>query len=172
MKKLTLPEWKNIAEIAGMIAVVISLIFVGLEIRQNTDQARTEAAKEGFNFVQTLFELGSNSDEVSLKIRGFNDFDSLNETEKIIFDTYLINVTIDFDLATELYAQGNLDDIQYQTYEELMASLLNTPGGKIWFASTRYTFPPDTALYYDEIMVKYAHIPPLTEYYKYKPVSP
>lgn len=172
MRKLKLSEWSSIAEIMGMLAVVISLIFVGIQIQQNTKQAEADSAKEGFNFVQTLFNLGSTIEETSLKTRGMNDFASLNETDKIFFDIYAINVTIDFDLAGELYRQGNLEERQYLAYEELMASFLITPGAHTWFDRTKYTFPPHTQIYYEELLEKYADIPPLTEYYKYKPVAP
>ncbi len=36
MSKLKLSEWANIAEIIGGIAIVASLLFVGLEVRENT----------------------------------------------------------------------------------------------------------------------------------------
>ena len=52
MKKLTLSQWTSIAEIIGMLAVVVSLIFVGLEIRQNTNQARTEGLETGTDFIK------------------------------------------------------------------------------------------------------------------------
>ena len=36
MRKLTLTEWANIAEVIGAIAVVASLLYVGYEIQRNT----------------------------------------------------------------------------------------------------------------------------------------
>ncbi len=39
---MTFKEWLPVAELVGIIAVVASLIFVGMEIRQSRDIARTE----------------------------------------------------------------------------------------------------------------------------------
>jgi hypothetical protein len=40
MQKLKLSEWASIAEVMGAIAVVLSLIYVGLEINENTTEVR------------------------------------------------------------------------------------------------------------------------------------
>lgn len=37
MTKLRLAEWASIAEVIGAVAVVISLIYVGIQVRDNTD---------------------------------------------------------------------------------------------------------------------------------------
>jgi hypothetical protein len=42
MAKLRLSEWANVAEISGAAGVVISLVFVGFELRSNTEA--TQAA--------------------------------------------------------------------------------------------------------------------------------
>src|SRR5579863_4109895 len=36
MKPMSLSEWSNLAQIVGTVLVIVSLIFVGLQIRQNT----------------------------------------------------------------------------------------------------------------------------------------
>ncbi|MDX1461405.1 MAG: hypothetical protein R3348_10155, partial [Xanthomonadales bacterium] len=40
MTNLSLSEWASIAEVIGAIGVVISLIFVGVQVRENTDEIR------------------------------------------------------------------------------------------------------------------------------------
>jgi hypothetical protein len=37
MNPMSLAEWSNIAQIVGTVAVIVTLIFVGLQIRQNTN---------------------------------------------------------------------------------------------------------------------------------------
>ena len=53
--KEKLQEYALIAEIISAICIVLSLIFVGLEIEQSTKQSRINAAidlKKEFNFVE------------------------------------------------------------------------------------------------------------------------
>lgn len=48
MKKLGLSDWANVAEIGAAAGVIISLIFVGLELQSNTD-ATQAATREAMN---------------------------------------------------------------------------------------------------------------------------
>ena len=50
MKK-TLAEWASIAEMLGAAAIVISLVFVGLEIRGNTQVARAAAYERNIDSI-------------------------------------------------------------------------------------------------------------------------
>lgn len=43
MSKLNLPQWAHIVEIVTGIVVIVSLIFVGIEIKQNTDTIKMQA---------------------------------------------------------------------------------------------------------------------------------
>jgi hypothetical protein len=36
MKPMSLAEWSNLAQVIGTVVVIVSLIFIGLQIRQNT----------------------------------------------------------------------------------------------------------------------------------------
>ena len=44
---MRLEKWALVAEIVGAIAIVISLLFVGLQVRQSNSLAATDALKEG-----------------------------------------------------------------------------------------------------------------------------
>ena len=43
MRKLSLSEWANLAEIAGTAAIVVSLAYVGVQVHQNTKALQTES---------------------------------------------------------------------------------------------------------------------------------
>ena len=49
-------EWNEIAELVGITAIVVSLVFVGYELRQSTAIARSDAYS---NFSSQFFELAS-----------------------------------------------------------------------------------------------------------------
>ena len=40
MNKLSLSDWASLAEIVGALAVVISLVYVGVQISENTIEVR------------------------------------------------------------------------------------------------------------------------------------
>jgi len=46
MKKLSLADWGHIAEIFGAFAVVISLVYVGKQLQQNTQAIQTQTSQQ------------------------------------------------------------------------------------------------------------------------------
>ena len=45
MKKLSLADWGHIAEIFGAVAVVVSLVYVGMQLKQNTEAIQAQTAQ-------------------------------------------------------------------------------------------------------------------------------
>jgi hypothetical protein len=74
----------NIAEIAGGIAILISLTYAGFQIRQSNRIAKVES-------IRSIMD-NSFVDEYDMSIigRGFNSFDSLDNAEKWEFHTYFL----------------------------------------------------------------------------------
>ncbi|MCC3860203.1 hypothetical protein [Pseudemcibacter aquimaris] len=169
MKKLKLSDWTSIAEIIGMVAVIISLIFVGFEIRQNTAQVEAASMKSSYNFIDLVYKLGGDPASNEIIIRALNDFDDLTIGEKALFDSYITTIGMEFDVAHDLYQRGFLDEELYLTYEELWARVMMSPGSKEMFEITRQGAPPEIQRMTDMVIVKYAHLDPLSEYYKFEP---
>lgn len=169
MIKRTLSQWASMAEIFGSFAIVLSLIFVGLEIRQNTDQVEAASIKTSYNFFDVVFELGGNAENNEILIRGLYDFDSLTIGEKVILDNYHTKVGIEFDIARDLYLRGFLGEEQYLSYEELMARMMLSPGITTLFRIVEPSVPPVVRDKLNQMMIDYKHLDPLSEYFKYKP---
>lgn len=171
MKKLTLSQWTSIAEILGMFAVVISLIFVGMEIRQNTNQVKAASLETGVDYVKAVFELTDTVEKASFIRRGLADFDSLTVDEKMVFDSMLSVVTIEFENVIKLYQQGHIDEGFYNNYELIQASIYLTPGGREWFERTQAFYPDDSAVVVRNMIEKYEGSITLSEYFNYLPVG-
>ena len=103
MKKLTLGEYTQIAEIIGAIAIVISLIFVGLEIRQNTSQSKVESIQTTHTFFTYVNDLFVNEDTAQLMLEAVNDFDTMKQIQKVRFDGVMANISSGYELAREYY---------------------------------------------------------------------
>jgi len=57
--KTTLGYWALIAEIAGAIAIVVSVIYLGVQIRANTKVLRSRAHYNALSLAQRSFEMAS-----------------------------------------------------------------------------------------------------------------
>ena len=82
-------DWKAIADLIGISAVVASLAFVGYEVRQNTSQLRTDGARSVTEMVHHL-NAGIFSDASLAKIveKGVQNFELLDEIERAQFESY------------------------------------------------------------------------------------
>ncbi len=76
-------SWKDIAELLGMAAIVASLIFVGMQLRQERDIVRRESRTD---FVASTVEIGRLfSDNRSVWLKGLSG-DSLTEEDQVTFN--------------------------------------------------------------------------------------
>ena len=83
METLTLEQISYLAQIIGVIAVIASIIYVGKQLHQNTEQMQTNAALAhshwSFDIQSTLL---NNREVAECWVKGGADFDSLDEVDK------------------------------------------------------------------------------------------
>ena len=88
MKNISL-NWKEVAEAIGILAIVISLYFVGLQVQQATIIAESVT---GMQQLESTLEAHSQINEhADLWIRGLAD-DELTDVEAVIFENLLVNL--------------------------------------------------------------------------------
>ena len=83
-------DWRNFFELVGLVAIVLSLIFVGLQMRQDQILARSEL---GAGTVEAFNDLGLTATDPEFA-RAFakmlNEPDNLTDDEMIQINSYLI----------------------------------------------------------------------------------
>jgi hypothetical protein len=73
----------NLVESVGLIALILSLIFVGLEVRQNTIATRAAAYQEHGAHIANQFLAGALDDSFArIWIVGEDGWEQLSETDK------------------------------------------------------------------------------------------
>ena len=82
-------DWKDIAELIGIVAIVASLVFVGLQMQQDRVHARAELGADSFSNLATL-SLELSSDEFAATIaKAIERPDALTAAEKLQVNAYL-----------------------------------------------------------------------------------
>jgi hypothetical protein len=121
-------NWKDIAELVGIAAIVASLIFVGLQMKQSQEIALS-AAYQARTATLVEFLTGAVADEVvrSAMAKNFNGAADLTPDE-------LFAATMMSRAAVELlqnshyqYLQGYLDEEHWQSIRVLIKSQLRAP---------------------------------------------
>ena len=157
-----------IAELLAAIGVVISLVYLAHQIRQNTQsQIRSnnwEVTKELKNSVR---QFASDAELAALTLRGFSDIDSLNQVERFRFDTAIYDWIAGFERALIDAREGHYPDEFVRTISTAIAGFLRTDGGRAWWEQRRawftetFTQDVDTILNDESIEVRGAG--PITE---------
>jgi len=119
-------QWKDVLEGVGILAIVTSLIFVGIETRNSTEQAelttralQIAAYQDLMTNIEELNTLGIQNDEAAVVLAKFwgesGDTDSFRETRAFYL---LIRHS---DMAYYMYKQGAIDE------DRLMSALAPVP---------------------------------------------
>ncbi len=169
MTQLTLSDVTDIAEIVGSIGIIVSLIFVGLQIRQNTRQIEVSSLGSGFSFFQALNELMTNPETSELVLKGVSDFGVLSKAEKARFNGVLLNVLMKFFMARQFYLQGSLNPREYDGCEVGLARLMLSPGVITWWAEARRLIPDHSRGVIDEVTQRHRDVEPTSDYHNFAP---
>jgi hypothetical protein len=83
---MTLNDLANLEQIIGALAVVISLIYVALQIRQNTNAIRSATAQTVHEHFANWYHLiAADAELAQIAANGLPDYASLSEKEKVRF---------------------------------------------------------------------------------------
>lgn len=138
------------AEVIGVIAVVLSLIYVGFQVRQNTSQLRQDNLRETVRgTLDTNWYFHRDKAAFEVFRHGISDFDNLDPQEKAHFHSILVDLAFYLELVRNMEVSGLVDPAALQTNSRFVAAILATPGGRQWLRFAQDTQPmPATALDY------------------------
>jgi hypothetical protein len=108
---MTLEQYTYLAEIAGVVAVIFSLIYVGKQIKQNANAMKMNAMSIHAQQVsQIQIAMATNREFAECWTKGASEFDGLDEVDKnrlLVFEETGINLWRTF---FDLHRQGLLEE--------------------------------------------------------------
>jgi hypothetical protein len=131
---MSLADLGAIGEFISSIAVVITLIYLAIQIRENT-----ESVKETNSIIHTDRMIGhsraiaSDPQLADIFRRGSADRSSLKDAERWQFGTYMWSLFVDFQSEYFAKKQDRLDAYHWQFQERNMVLYLMRPGIEEWW---------------------------------------
>ena len=127
-----------ISEIVGAAAVVITLGYLAIQIRQGTELAKTQYHT---NSVQNIASFqhwkAANSDNARIFRVSMMDFRSIGPDERVMLDGVLQDFVLSFKDVLEAYERGFMDRETFGAWERYVGSHISMPGALKWWESTR-----------------------------------
>jgi hypothetical protein len=126
---MKLREYALIAEVVGGLAVVIGLIFVGLELRQNTLMQRVTATQAlSVNYENAVDALGKDTETACIYVRGIMGLDNLNGIERYRFFVLWFHVLRAGEQLHYYSLEGMVDERIWRGYERQLNEIFRYPG--------------------------------------------
>ena len=151
---MTLQDWSNLAQVIGAIAVVISLFYVGFQIKRNTSAVRSATAQAVHdNYADWYMNLMGNAELNRIAIKGLKDYSSLDETEKAQFiETFMAFISFSQNAFYQWQAKA-LSPPLWVSRELLTMNLLASPGGKEFWKERGYIFGNEYRGYVEKVIL-------------------
>jgi hypothetical protein len=135
---VTISELGSLGEFVGSIAVVVTLIYLATQLRQNTKAIRaasTQALDQSITDNIALW--ASTQDNAVLMERGLSVPESLSEEEAIHFRTMIAAFFLSMDSSFWSYRNGLLPIELWEREQEVIRAWVNRPGGSIEWEQKR-----------------------------------
>lgn len=110
-------NWRESAELVGLIAIVVSLALLGYEIRQNTLAVQATALQQHFEqHTALVFARLDNPDLLASVKKGSGGLNALTSDDLGLYGPYATSIMRNHFVAYELMRSGLLPESQWQTF--------------------------------------------------------
>ena len=135
---VTLSDLGNLGEFVGALGVVLSLVYLAIQIRQNTRStvASTEMdARRAWSDWDALF--ARDRDLTELVQRGLSDFGKLDGPDVGRFNSILLSLLRIGEMLHRQHERGLIDTELWQAWQVSIDRHLAPPGAKAWLSALR-----------------------------------
>lgn len=141
----------NMAEVAGMIIVVISLVYLTIQVRQNTIMLRSTATQGATDQVANTYSLlVADESMTDIFMRGLPEPESLSPVEIGRFFSWWMRAMF---IMQNWYFQtrdGLMHRSALDSLGKLMTDMGQTAGLKQFWAARKYAFDPEFVKFMDD----------------------
>jgi hypothetical protein len=140
-----------VAELSGAAAVVISLVYLAVQIRQSARISAAEAFKGIIDGNNEHFRFMFSPENAPILARGLEDYDGLSPTERMGFESLMAGVLNQVEASfITLQAQMMSEETMKSWAWWLRTRLFCYEGARLWWSEAKPGFDPDVAAWIDE----------------------
>ncbi|MFK8048064.1 MAG: hypothetical protein AB8B81_06510 [Halioglobus sp.] len=124
----------NLGDFIGGIAVVITLIYLAVQVRQNTLALKAASWQEVVAGAREAARFRSDPAIVPAWARGLSNYPNMSVQDISDFSRVITDEALFFQGVIALYRSRQLEESVYSAYLNWFVSILATPGGSEWWA--------------------------------------
>jgi hypothetical protein len=117
-QSVTLIELGSLGEFIGAIAVVVSLVYLAMQIRHNTRAVRSSMHQDMVESTLRIAESSSDNPDVSrIVLKAEADYDNLTKEERFRFEAYAERVFGNFESVYYSYRNSMIEEDLWESWE-------------------------------------------------------
>jgi hypothetical protein len=160
---MSLEDLGNIGEFVAALGVIISLIYLAVQIRQNTSTIRAASFQDVVeNSATFLKEVYRDADLTRIWVSGSDDLKSLAGVDRQRFHFLIITYFRQIENTYNQTRKGLLKDDEWEGIRESVFEGISRPGMREWWASNSFRFNPDFRQFVEEELRRRAAQQPTT----------
>jgi hypothetical protein len=142
--KTRLENFALIAEIVAAAAVVVSLLFVGMQLRENTAAVRANSSQQSFDSSREfLLNIALDEDLSRIRQAGSADPSSLTPLEYQRYNLVEYGNLIYYQSIWIQWTLGAVDDRAWQHYKRLLCNGFTGPGTRLVWERAKFILDPE-----------------------------
>ena len=148
-----------IGEIIGAIAVVATLFYLAVQIRQNNRVVEENSRQLRLGEVDATLQSFSrfrglivNPDTAALLTRGLADYASLEEAEQIQVGAVLDEYMFSYWSVFQRMREGAYSEEDWHVHLKALAAMMSRSGAKQWWAQRKSNYPVKFVAYLDDYL--------------------
>ena len=150
---MTLSDLANIAEIVGGVAVVVSLVYLAIQVRQNTYSVRSASLQANTALWSSMLSNLANPGLVEAYAAGLTGRKDISPLQYTQFFLLCRGLFVAFEDQHYQFRHGILDEETYRGYERAISEqLLAFRGFRIWWAQSKNVFSQEFVKHVDELI--------------------
>jgi len=138
---MTLDQLASIGEIVSGIAVIVSLVYLAIQIRSNTEAERSATYQSIVSDFGALNNTMASTPELShMFVEAMEDYVQLTPDQKARISQIFFQCFRFFENMFYQYKKGYLDEEVWTGWKRLMLTYYSRPGFQTWWAHRKAVF--------------------------------
>ena len=150
---MNLQSLAYIGEIIGAVVVVLSLIYLAVHVRPNTEAQRTENYARALERLATFQSMLSTGSEISTILsKGLTDNPNLTAQEKLRFNWSMYEAFGAFEFMFHAARKKSIDEEIWSRWSQAIAWYLTFPGAHKWWVIRPLPFTDSFSLFVESLL--------------------
>ena len=147
---MTLDQFGSIGEMIGGFGVVISIVYLAIQIRKNTEAERTSTYQAVVSDFGAMNNTMAASPELShLFVRAMENYHQLDPNQKARISQVFFQCFRFFENMFYQHRKGYLDEEVWTGWKRLMLTYYSRPGFQTWWEHRRDVYSESFAIFLD-----------------------